>query len=95
DVIIRAKNTSTSIKGIQSIVGSSKVTIGSTVYNISPELYYNDDNFVHRVYSSDGIDAMRTETLHLAFTISSSSQNASSIKIEITLAGQEKTIKVK
>lgn len=95
DIIIKAKNTSSSIKRIQDIVGSSKVTIGSTVYNISPELYYNDGSSVRRVYSSDGIDAMRTEVLHIAFTISTESQNASSIKIEITLAGQEKIIKVK
>ena len=68
---------------------NSKFTISSTVCNISPESFYNDGSSVKRVNCYDGIDAMRTETLNHAFTISSSSQNASSIKTEITLAEQE------
>lgn len=96
DVVFQIKNVNTDILGIEDLVGSCEVEYDGTTLTKNYELFVSSGSDIDKVYSWDGLDALDSTTLHVAITMPRELQtNDKSVTVKLTIAGQDKIIKVR
>ncbi|MCI8326700.1 MAG: hypothetical protein HFI37_02870 [Lachnospiraceae bacterium] len=96
DIVLQIKNIDTDVLGIEHIVGTCKVEYDNSELTKSYNLYRSDGSQINPVYFWDGLDALESTTLHVAISMPREVQtNDKSIKVKLTIAGEEKMINVK
>ena len=96
DVVFQIKNVNTDILGIEDLVGSCEVEYDGTALTKNYELFVSSGSDIDKVYSWDGLDAFDSTTLHVAITMPRELQtNDKSVTVKLTIAGQDKIIKVR
>lgn len=96
DLVFQMKNVNVEILEIGGAVGNCKVDYNSNLVEKRYNLYTSTGDRINAVYSWNGLDALDTTTLHVAIDMPRECQtNNEPITVHLTLAGQEKIIKVR
>ncbi len=93
----KVRNTGSYTMGMDDFVDSifELEFLGKTV-NKTATLYYDDDGWLHPVYSSDGIGSYDTWYINVCFSIPEETKNSDQpVTVTGKFAGQEKMIKLK
>lgn len=96
DLVFDIQNVGTGIQGIENIVGSSSITYDSTELYKTPNLFLGYRGDIDNVWSWDGLDALDSAILHVAYILPRAAQNdGKEIYVDIELCGEEKHIDVR
>lgn len=96
DLVFSVKNVNTDMLSLERIVSKGSVTYDGRYTYSSYTLFTSSGNDIDNVYSWDGLDALQSTTLHVAFIIPREAQSSSApIKVTLTIAGEEKIINVR
>lgn len=96
DLVFEVKNISSDSSKLQNAFGQANVTYDDQYNYSSYQLIDSTGDDVDKVYSWDGLSALDTATLHVAFQIPKEVQsNNKPIDVVLNIAGQEKYIKVR
>ena len=96
DIIFQIKNVNIDILGIEDMVGNCEVEYDGITVTKSYGLYISSGSHIDKVYMWDGLDALDSTTLHVAIDMPRELQtNDKSVTVKLTIAGEEKIIKVR
>ena len=96
DLVFTVKNVNTDMLSLDRIVSKGSVTYNEKYTYSSYTLFTSAGTSVDKVYSWDGLDALHSTTLHVAFIIPREAQSSSApIQVRLTIAGEEKIITVR
>lgn len=96
DLVFQMKNVDVEILKINGAVGNCQVDYGGSTVTKRYNLYTSTGSRIEAVYDWDGLDALDTTTLHVAIDMPRECQsNNEPITVHLTLAGQEKIIKIR
>lgn len=69
DLVFKIKNVGTGMQKISNIIGDSSIEYGDQTLSKDPNLYFSSGTSVDAVYEWDGLDALESGTLHIAFNL--------------------------
>lgn len=96
DMVFQIKNVNTDILGIDGIVGKCEVEYDGSKLTKNYNLYVSNGSNIDKIFMWDGLDALDSTTLHVAISMPRELQtNGKSVTVKITIAGEEKIIKVR
>ncbi len=96
DLVFDIQNVGTGIQGIENIVGTSSITYDNTELHKTPNLFLGYRGDIDNVWSWDGLDALDSAILHVAYTLPRTAQNdGKGIYVDIELCGEEKHIDIR
>lgn len=96
DIIFQIKNVNTDILKIEDMIGNCEVEYDGNIIKKNYGLYTSSGSHIDKVYMWDGLDALDSTTLHVAINMPRELQtNDKSVIVKLTIAGEEKIIKVR
>lgn len=96
DLVFNVENINSDRLSLSNVVSNARVEYGGKYNYTDYSTFYSSGNDIDIVYSWDGLDALRSTTLHVAVKLPRVAQiSGESIKATVTIAGKEKLIKVR
>ena len=93
---MQIKNVNTDILKIEDMIGNCEVEYDGNIIKKNYGLYTSSGSHIDKVYMWDGLDALDSTTLHVAINMPRELQtNDKSVIVKLTIAGEEKIIKVR
>jgi len=96
DLVFKIKNTGSEMQRISDIVSDSSIQYGEQTLSKDPNLYFSNGSSIDKVYEWDGLDALESGTLHIAFDLPKEvMSDKKTVIVRITLDGVEKRVVVR
>ena len=96
DLVFKIKNVGTGMQKISNIIGDSSIEYGDQTLSKDPNLYFSSGISVDAVYEWDGLDALESGTLHIAFKLPREvMSDKKAVTVTISLDGEKKRVVVR
>lgn len=96
DLVFKIKNVGTGMQKISNIIGDSSIEYGDQTLSKDPNLYFSSGTSIDAVYEWDGLGALESGTLHIAFKLPREvMSNKKAVTVTISLDGEKKRVVVR